>query len=141
MLSAAATGAARAPDRFHPCLGTGLVSVCLVANAIGYTLAANLPQLFAAAVLLLTPLAFLLSTARNCRQLADVLALVLGLALFPLAATLHTGVDILISGVYACTMTFGVHWWREHDPENPVFRDDHAQNERTLESNSTQLNQ
>ena len=35
-------------------LGTGLVSVCLVANAIGYTLAANLPQLFAAAVLLLT---------------------------------------------------------------------------------------
>src|SRR5258706_8013188 len=69
MLSAAATGAARAPDRFHPCLGTGLVSVCLVANAIGYSLAANLPQLFAAAVLLLTPLAFLLSTARNCRQL------------------------------------------------------------------------
>src|SRR5258705_13796994 len=44
-------------------LGTGLVSVCLVANAIGYSLAANLPQLFAAAVLLLTPLAFLLSTA------------------------------------------------------------------------------
>ena len=76
----------------------GLVSVCLVANAIGYSLAANLPQLFAAAILLLTPLAFLLSTARNCRQLADILALVLGLALFPLAATLHTGVDILISG-------------------------------------------
>ena len=31
------------------------------------------PELFAAAILLLTPLAFLLSTARNCRQLADVL--------------------------------------------------------------------
>src|SRR5258706_15489150 len=96
---------------------------------------------FAAVVLLLTPLAFLLSTARNCRQLADVLALVLGLALFPLAATLHTGVDILISGMSAGTIAYGVHWWREHDPENPVFRDDHAQNERTLESNSTQLNQ
>jgi hypothetical protein len=40
-------------------------------------------------------------TARNCRQLADILALVLGLALFPLAASLHTGVDILISGVSA----------------------------------------
>src|SRR4029078_12794226 len=58
-------------------LGTGLVCVCLVANAVGYSLAANLPQLFAAAVLLLTPLAFLLSTARNCRELADILALVL----------------------------------------------------------------
>jgi predicted branched-subunit amino acid permease len=94
-------------------LGVGLVSVSLVATTIGYGLAANLPQLFAAAILLLTPLAFLLSTARNCRQLADVLALVLGLALFPLAAELHTGVDILISGVSAGTIAYGVHWWRE----------------------------
>src|SRR5258707_11905035 len=113
MLSAAATGAARAPDRFHPCLGTGLVSVCLVANAIGYTLAANLPQLFAAAILLLTPLAFLLSTARNCKQISDILALALGLALYPIVATLHTGVDILISGISAGTIAYGVHWWRE----------------------------
>src|ERR1700716_1682588 len=42
-------------------LGIGLVSVCLIATTIGYGLAANLPQLFAAAILLLTPLAFLLS--------------------------------------------------------------------------------
>ena len=68
--------------------------------------------MFAAAILLLTPLAFLLSTARNCRQLADILALVLGLALFPLAAMLHTGVDILISGVSAGTIAYGVHCWR-----------------------------
>jgi predicted branched-subunit amino acid permease len=93
-------------------LGVGLCSVCLVATTLGYGLAANLPQLFGAAILLLTPLAFLLSTARNCRQLADVLALVLGLALFPLASTLHTGVDILISGVSAGTIAYGVHWWR-----------------------------
>jgi predicted branched-subunit amino acid permease len=94
-------------------LGVGLVSVCLVATTIGYGLAANLPQLFGAAILLLTPLAFLLSTARNCRQLADILALGLGLALYPLAATLHSGVDILISGVSAGTIAYGVHWWRE----------------------------
>jgi hypothetical protein len=62
---------------------------------------------------MLTPLAFLLSTARNCRQLSDVLALVLGLALYPLAAKLHTGVDILISGVTAGTIAYGTHWWRE----------------------------
>jgi predicted branched-subunit amino acid permease len=90
-------------------LGVGLVSVCVVATTLGYGLAANLPQLFGAAILLLTPLAFLLSTARNCRQLADVLALVLGLGLFPLAAKLHTGVDILISGVSAGTIAYAVH--------------------------------
>src|SRR5712671_4532045 len=94
-------------------LGCGLVTVCLSATALGYGLAANLPQLFAAAILLLTPLAFLLSTARNCRQISDILALVLGLALYPLAAALHTGVDILISGISAGTIAYGAHWWRE----------------------------
>jgi predicted branched-subunit amino acid permease len=94
-------------------LGCGLLTVCLVATTLGYGLAASLPQLFGAAILLLTPLAFLLSTARNCRQLADVLALVLGLALFPLASMLHTGVDILISGVSAGTIAYAVHWWRQ----------------------------
>jgi predicted branched-subunit amino acid permease len=96
-------------------LGIGLLCVCLAATALGYGLAANLPQLFGAAILLLTPLAFLLSTARNCRQLSDVLALVLGLALFPLVSLLHTGVDILISGVSAGTIAYGVHWWRERE--------------------------
>ncbi len=94
-------------------LGVGLQSVCLMATSIGYGLAANLPPLLGAAILLLTPLAFLLSTARNCRQLSDILALVLGLALFPLASMLHTGVDILISGVSAGTIAYAVHWWRE----------------------------
>ncbi|MFB9265664.1 AzlC family ABC transporter permease [Bradyrhizobium erythrophlei] len=90
-------------------LGCGLVSVCLVANTIGYTLAANLSQLLAAGILMLTPLAFLLSTARNCRELADVIALVLGLLLFPVAAMLNSGVDILVSGVVAGTIAYGVH--------------------------------
>jgi hypothetical protein len=93
--------------------GVGLLCVCLFATALGYGLAANLPQLFGAAILMLTPLAFLLSTARNCRQLSDVLALVLGLALYPLVSQLHTGIDILISGVSAGSIAYGVHWWRE----------------------------
>jgi predicted branched-subunit amino acid permease len=96
-------------------LGVGLVSVCLLATTIGYSLAGNLPQSFAAAILLLTPLAFLLSTARNCRQLADILALALGLALFPLVAMLHTGVDILVSGVSAGTIAYGAHRWRQRE--------------------------
>jgi predicted branched-subunit amino acid permease len=93
-------------------LGSGLVSVCLVANIFGYILAASLPQEFGAAVLLLTPLAFLLSTVKNCREWADFVALVLGLALFPLVAMLHTGVDVLISGVSAGSIAFAVHRFR-----------------------------
>ena len=93
-------------------LGSGLVIVCLIATTLGYMLAAKLPPLFGAAILLLTPLAFLLSTARNCTKISDILALVLGLALYPLVALFHTGVDILISGVAAGTIGYGVHWWR-----------------------------
>ena len=67
----------------------------------------------ATAILLLTPLAFLLSTARNSKQLSDILALVLGLALYPVVAAFNTGVDILISGVAAGTIAYGAHWWRK----------------------------
>jgi predicted branched-subunit amino acid permease len=94
-------------------LGCGLLTVCMIATTLGFLLAANLPPLFAAAILMLTPLAFLLSTAQNCKQLSDILALVLGLALYPVVSLLHTGVDILISGMSAGTIAYGVHWWRE----------------------------
>ncbi len=94
-------------------LGSGLALIGLVATAIGYELAANLTQTFASAILLLTPLSFLFSTARNSRGLADVLALGLGLAFYPLASLLNSGIDILISGVAAGTIAFGVHKWRE----------------------------
>jgi predicted branched-subunit amino acid permease len=90
-------------------LGSGLVVVCLVATTVGYSLAANLSEAFGAAILILTPLAFLFSTARNCRDLADATALMLGLALYPLAAMLNSGVDILVSGVSAGTIAYGVH--------------------------------
>jgi len=94
-------------------LGIGLVSMSVTATLIGYQLAASLPKTLGAAILMLTPLSFLLSTARNCRQLADVVALVLGLLLFPLVSLLQTGVDILISGVAAGTIAYGVHRWHD----------------------------
>jgi predicted branched-subunit amino acid permease len=94
-------------------LGCGLVSVCLTANTVGYFLAANLTQTLGAAILLLTPLSFLFSTARNSREVADVVALSLGFLLYPLAAKMNSGLDILVSGVVAGTIAYGVHWWRE----------------------------
>jgi predicted branched-subunit amino acid permease len=95
-------------------LGSGLVVICMTATAVGYGLAANLPELLAAGILMLTPLAFLFSTARNSREISDVVALVLGLLLFPFAAMLDTGIDILISGMVAGTIAYGVHRWRAH---------------------------
>jgi len=83
--------------------------ITLCANMIGYFLAANLSQTLGAAILLLTPLAFLFSTARNSKELSDVVALVLGLLLYPLFSLLNTGLDIIISGVVAGTIAYGVH--------------------------------
>ena len=94
-------------------LGCGLMSIGLTATVIGYELAANLSQTLASAILLLTPLAFLFSTARNSRTLADILALLLGLVLYPVAALMNSGLDILVSGVVAGTIAYGVHKWRE----------------------------
>ncbi|MDB5521265.1 MAG: AzlC family protein [Tardiphaga sp.] len=94
-------------------LGVGLVTASSIATTIGFLLAANLPRTLAAAILLLTPLAFLLSTARNSHRLVDRLALLLGLALYPLVSMLNTGVDILISGVSAGTIAYGVHVLRK----------------------------
>jgi len=94
-------------------LGLALVSLSCIAVTIGYLLAANLPPLLSAGVLALTPMTFLLSTARNAQRLVDKLALALGLVLFPLVQLLHTGVDIMISGLTAGTVAYGVHRWRK----------------------------
>lgn len=94
-------------------LGVTLVVLSMIAATLGYGLAANLPPILAAAVLALTPLTFLLSTARNARLLVDKLALGLGLALYPLVSMMQTGIDILISGLTAGSIAFGVHLWRK----------------------------
>jgi hypothetical protein len=94
-------------------LGITLVALSMIATVLGYGLAANLPPILAAAVLALTPLTFLLSTARNAHKLVDKLALALGLALYPLVSMMQTGIDILISGLTAGSIAFGVHLWRK----------------------------
>ncbi len=94
-------------------LGVGFVSVCLISTGFGYVLAAKLPPLFAAGVLALMPLVFLLSSARNAHRFVDKVGLVLGLTFYPLISIyLHTGVDILLSGVSAGTVAYGAHRWR-----------------------------
>lgn len=90
-------------------LGSGVMLLGCISTMIGYNLAATLPPLFGAAVLFLTPISFLLTTATNSRLLIDRLALALGIALLPLVGLLNTGVDMLIAGVSAGTIAYVVH--------------------------------
>jgi predicted branched-subunit amino acid permease len=95
-------------------LGLGFVLLSMVATGIGFVLAGQLPALFAAGVLSLTPLVFLLSSFDNGRSFVDRMGLGLGLVLFPLISTyLNTGFDILLSGLVAGTLTFGAYRWRK----------------------------
>ena len=94
-------------------LGLGFVILSMVATGVGFVLAGQLPSLFAAGVLSLTPLVFLLSTLDNGKSFVDRMGLGLGLVLFPLISTyVHTGFDILVSGLVAGTITYGIHRWR-----------------------------
>ena len=90
-------------------LSVGYMGTAAMFGFVGYYLAARLPQLFAGTLLFLTPMSFLISTARNCRQMIDRLALVLGLILGPLLAYWHVGLDLMWTGVFGGSLAYLVH--------------------------------
>jgi predicted branched-subunit amino acid permease len=94
-------------------LGTGYTVCATAATLAGYYLAAEMPTLISAALLFLTPLAFLMSTLRNARMLVDRLALGLGLVLGPLFAHWQIGLDLMWSGIVGGTAAYAVHRLRE----------------------------
>jgi predicted branched-subunit amino acid permease len=87
-------------------LGTNMMIVALLGTLVGFELAAKLPPLFAAAVLFLTPISFLVSVARNTKELLDKLALVFGLVLAPLFAYLQFSLALLLAGLAAGTLAY-----------------------------------
>jgi hypothetical protein len=94
-------------------LGTGYTICASAATLAGYYLAAKMPTLISAALLFLTPLAFLMSTLRNARMLVDRLALALGLVLGPLFAHWQIGLDLMWSGIVGGTAAYAMHRVRE----------------------------
>ena len=62
-------------------LGMGLVAAGTIATGIGYYVQSALPVLFGAAAMFVTPLSFLISTARNARLLLEKAALAFGLVI------------------------------------------------------------
>ncbi|MBS0245870.1 MAG: AzlC family ABC transporter permease [Proteobacteria bacterium] len=76
---------------------------------VGYFLAAGLPSLFAAALLFITPMSFLISTARSATTMLDRVALGLGLVLGTAFAALHVELDLMWTGVGGGTIAYLVH--------------------------------
>jgi predicted branched-subunit amino acid permease len=94
-------------------LGTGYSITALTATVTGFYLAARLPPLMSAALLFLTPVAFLMSTLRNTRMLIDRLAFGFGLVLGPAFAYWQVGLDLMWSGIVGGTAAYLVHRVRE----------------------------
>jgi predicted branched-subunit amino acid permease len=94
-------------------LACGYLFSAMISTVAGYYLAAQLPVLLTAALLFLTPMAFLVSIARNSRNLGDRLALVFGLILGPILAYHAVSLDIMWSGIIGGTLAYGAHrLWR-----------------------------
>lgn len=94
-------------------LGAGLISPAIAASAVGFYMAAQVPPLFAAGLLFLTPLSMLMSITRNSRLLLDRLALGLGIVIGPLIAAANVGLDLLWTGMIAGTIAYVVNRLRE----------------------------
>lgn len=84
-----------------------------VGTVVGFYLAASLPALLTAALLFLTPMSFLVSTARNSATLANRLALALGLMISPLLVYFQIGLDLMWTGLIAGSAAYAAHRLRE----------------------------
>jgi hypothetical protein len=94
-------------------IGTGFTIAAVTATVCGFYLAAGLPTLFAAALLFLTPMAFLVSIAGNSRLLVDRLALAFGLILMPLLTYHKVELDLMWTGLIGGTFAYAIHRMRE----------------------------
>ena len=94
-------------------LSVGYMGTAVVFGFVGFYLAAGLPPLFAGTLLFLTPMSFLISTARNAHMMVDRLALVLGLVLGPVLTAMQVQLDLMWTGVVGGTLAYAVHRLRE----------------------------
>lgn len=94
-------------------LSVGYIGTAWSFGFVGYYLAAGLPPLLAGALLFLTPMSILITTARNARLMLDRVALVLGLVIGPLLAYSDVQLDLMWTGVIGGTLAYAVHRLRE----------------------------
>jgi predicted branched-subunit amino acid permease len=90
-------------------LSSGFMAAALTSGFVGYYIAAGLPSLLAGTLLFLTPLSFLISTARNAQAMIDRLAFALGLVIGPVLVHFQFGLDIMWTGIVGGTVAYAVH--------------------------------
>lgn len=90
-------------------LSVGYCGTAVVFGFVGAYLAAGLPILLSGALLFITPMSFLISTARNARALIDKLAFGLGLVIAPLLTHFQVGLDLMWTGVIGGTLAYATH--------------------------------
>jgi predicted branched-subunit amino acid permease len=91
---------------FYNGLGLGLLMSASAGTVAGFYLSANLPVLFAAALLFLTPASFLVSTYASSQRAVDRLALGLGLAVGGALALANIPLDLVWTGLVAGTLAW-----------------------------------
>lgn len=94
-------------------VSTGYMATAAIFGFVGFYLAAGLPPLLAGGLLFLTPMSFLMSTARNAHMMVDKLGLIFGLMLGPLLTALDIGLDLMWTGLIGGTLAYLVHRARE----------------------------
>ena len=97
------------------CNGLGLTLLIMgtLATGLGYYLQSALPAIFGAAAMFITPISFLVSTARNARLLLEKAALGFGLILGPVLAFSQVQFDLLWTGIIGGTLAYVLHRvWR-----------------------------
>lgn len=94
-------------------LSVAYMGTAVTFGFVGFFLSGELPPLFAGALLFLTPLSFLISTARNARMMVDRLALLLGLIIGPVLVYWQVGLDLMWTGIVGGSLAYAVHRLRE----------------------------
>jgi predicted branched-subunit amino acid permease len=94
-------------------VSAGYMGTAVTFGFAGFYLAAGLPPILAGSLLFLTPMSFLMSTARNARMMVDKLGLIFGLVLGPVLTSLHVELDLMWTGLVGGTLAYLVHRARE----------------------------
>ncbi len=87
-------------------LGSGFLAISIVATAIGYQLAGELPPAMAVGLLFLSPISFTLLMIRGSDTVTDWCALAFGFLTTPFVAGMSGGADLMISGVGGGTLAY-----------------------------------
>ena len=94
---------------FYGGLGSALIAFNAFVVAVVYILAGQLPPIASAALFLLTPMYFLTSLWGSARERATHVAMVLGLAIGPIAYLLVPGFDLLATGLIGGLAAYAYH--------------------------------